>query len=72
MKKSFVIKGLDCAHCAAKLEKNLNKLEGVDLAVVSFATGKLMLEAEDDKFEAVLDSACKLTKELESEWEIVR
>lgn len=72
MKKSFVVKGLDCAHCAAKLEKNINGIEGVDVAVVSFATGKLMLEAADDKFDAVLDKACALTKELEPEWEIVR
>jgi len=72
MKKSFTVNGLDCAHCAAKLEKGINKIDGVDVAVVSFATGKLILEAEDDIFNEVLDEACKVCKDLEPEWEIVR
>ncbi len=72
MRKSFKVNGIDCANCAAKLERNLNKIKGVDEAVVSFATGKLVLEAADDKFDAVLDEAVALAKKLEPEWEIVR
>jgi len=72
MKKAFTVKGLDCPHCAQKLEKGINKIEDVDVAVVSFATGKLVLEADDDKFEAVVEEACRVCKELEPEWEIVR
>ena len=71
MKKSFKVKGLDCPNCAAKLEKNINKIEGVNEAVVSFATCKLSLDADDDKFDAVLEKAIALTKELEPDWEIV-
>ena len=72
MRKSFIVKGIDCANCAAKLERNISKIKGVDEAVVSFATGKLVLEAADDKFDAVLDEAVAVTKKLEPDWEIVR
>ena len=72
MRKSFKVNGIDCANCAAKLERNISKIKGVDEAVVSFATGKLVLEAADDKFDAVLDEAVALTKKLEPDWEIVR
>ena len=72
MKKSFTVNGLDCPHCAAKLEKGINGIDGVNVAVVSFATTKLVLDADDEVFDEVLDKACKLCKELEPEWEIVR
>ena len=64
MRKSFKVNGIDCANCAAKLERNISKIKGVDEAVVSFATGKLVLEAADDKFDAVLDEAVAVTKKL--------
>nr|WP_092074375.1 heavy metal translocating P-type ATPase [Dendrosporobacter quercicolus]NSL49929.1 cadmium-translocating P-type ATPase [Dendrosporobacter quercicolus DSM 1736]SDM92496.1 Cd2+/Zn2+-exporting ATPase [Dendrosporobacter quercicolus] len=38
---TFTVDGLDCADCAAKLEKGINKLTGVMEANVNFATAKL-------------------------------
>ena len=29
MKRNYRIDGLDCAHCAAKMEKNVSKVKGV-------------------------------------------
>ncbi|MFZ5642451.1 MAG: heavy metal translocating P-type ATPase [Bacillota bacterium] len=43
-KSSFRLKGLDCADCAAKLEKRIRQLEGVKSAQVSFGVSKLMVE----------------------------
>ena len=71
MKKSFKVKGIDCANCAAKLEAGISKLPGVDKATVSFMTETLTLEAADDKFAEVLEAAKALTKKLEPDWEIV-
>ncbi len=71
MKKSFKVKGIDCANCAAKLEAGISKLPGVDKATVSFMTERLTLEAADDKFAEVLEAAKALTKKLEPDWEIV-
>ena len=72
MQKIFTVNGIDCPNCAAKLEKNLNKIKGVNSAIVSFATGKLALDADDDKFDAVVEEAIALAKKLEPEWEIVK
>ena len=72
MRKSFKVNGIDCANCAARLERNIAKIKGVESCAVVFATSKLVLEAPDDKFEAILDEAVALAKKLEPDWEIVR
>jgi len=72
MQKILTVNGIDCPNCAAKLEKNINKIKGVNSAIVSFATGKLALDADDDVFDSVLDEAIALAKKLEPEWEIVK
>lgn len=71
MKKTIKLEDLDCANCAAKLEKNLNKIEGIDHASVVFMTEKLVIEAPDDKFDTVLEEAVAVARKLEPEWEIV-
>lgn len=69
MKKKFKIE-VDCANCAAKMENAIQKLEGVKAASVSFMTQKLMLEAEDDVFEEVLQQVVKTCKKVEPDCEI--
>lgn len=71
MKKSFKVKGIDCANCAAKLEAGIKKIPGVDKAIVSFMTEKLTIEAADDKFDGIMEEAVALCKKLEPDWEIV-
>ncbi|MCW3491508.1 heavy metal translocating P-type ATPase [Dethiobacter alkaliphilus] len=41
--KTFLVEGLDCADCARQLEEGIRRLEGVDEAVLSYASGKLHL-----------------------------
>lgn len=69
MQKKFNIE-VDCANCAAKIENALNKLEGVNHASVSFMTQKLVLDADDDRFSAVLKEAVKAAKKIEPDFEI--
>jgi len=40
---TFRIGGLDCADCAAKLEKRISKVPGVGLAQVKFGTSKMIV-----------------------------
>ncbi len=54
MKRSYRFEGLSCAHCAARLEGRLAKLEGVEALSISFFAEKLILEAADDRFPEVL------------------
>ena len=65
MKQSFRLQGLDCANCAARLERALNKLDGVAHASVNFLAQRLSLEAEDARWEAALRDAKALVKKLE-------
>ena len=46
-KESFKISGMSCAACAARIEKGLNKLEGVNSANVNFAMEKATVEFDD-------------------------
>ena len=50
MKKTFVLADLDCANCAAKIENAVREIEGVISVSVSFMSGKLVLEAEEEIF----------------------
>ncbi|MCH8329123.1 MAG: heavy metal translocating P-type ATPase, partial [Nanoarchaeota archaeon] len=43
------IKGMNCASCAVKIEKNLNKQEGVNSANVNLVTGKASIGYNADK-----------------------
>ena len=71
MKKSFKLKDLDCANCAAKMEAAINKLPGVNKATISFMTQKLVLDAEDDRFDEILKEAAKEIKKVEPDCQVI-
>lgn len=67
MKKKFILEGLDCANCAAKMEEGIKKLDGVNDASVNFLTTKMVIDAEDEKMAEIIVQAEKLIKGLESQ-----
>lgn len=71
MKKIYMLEDLDCAHCAAKIEEAVGKLEGVSASTVTFLTQKLSVEVEEDKAEAVTKEIKKLVKKLEPDVTVV-
>ena len=71
MKKRFKLLNLDCANCAAKMEDAIKKLDGVNDATVSFMTQKLTLDAEDARFEEILQQAVKVCKKVEPDCTVV-
>ena len=62
MKYNFKIKGLDCANCAAELERAIQKIDDVNEASISFMTKKLVIECEEDKKEEVMKKVQKVIK----------
>lgn len=72
MKKRFKLENLDCANCAAKMETAIGKLSGVNRAEVSFMTQKLTLDAEDERFEEILDAAQAAIRKVDRDCTIVR
>ena len=71
MKKTFKLEDLDCAHCAAKMEDGIRKLEGVTDVSVNFLAQKMILEADDDRFEAVMQQVVKICKKIEPDCRIL-
>ncbi len=69
MKKKFKCE-VDCAACAAKMEDAVKKIPGVIDANVNFMTQKFTLEAEDDKYDDILQQAVKACKKVEPDCEI--
>lgn len=65
MKKKIKLEGLCCANCAAKIENQVSKLEGVTEVTVNFLTEKLIMTAEDEKLEAILPQIEKIVKKIE-------
>lgn len=47
LRRVYFLQGLGCAHCAAKIEKELQGLAGVARAKVDFVTSKITLEVEE-------------------------
>ena len=71
MKKVFKLEDLDCAHCAAKMEESIKKIDGVIAANVNFIAQKLTIEADDNRFDEILKEAQNRCKAVEPDCEIV-
>ncbi len=65
MKSKFKIKGLDCANCAAELERAIQKLDGVESASISFMTQKMELEYDETRKEEIIQNVKKVIKKEE-------
>ncbi|HEY8361746.1 MAG TPA: heavy metal translocating P-type ATPase [Tissierellaceae bacterium] len=65
------LNGLDCAHCAAKIEKLTNELQGVDNATLDFVNKKLKVNVKDeDKASDITDEIKGIVKRLEPHVEV--
>ncbi len=72
MRKTFKLQDLDCANCAAKMERSIKKIDGVNSATMSFMTQKLVLDADDARFDEILDEAVRVCKKVEPDMVILR
>ena len=71
MKKKFKMENLDCANCAAKMENLINKIEGVNEATISFMTQKLTIDADDDRFDEIMEQAAACCRKIDDDCKIV-
>ncbi len=65
MKKRFDLEDLDCAHCAAKMEEAIKKIDGVEDATVSFLTQKMTINADDARFDEIMREVVAVCKKVE-------
>lgn len=72
MLKKLKMTEIDCANCAAKMERNINKLEGVEVATVSFLTKRLLLEVKEGyDYDAVLAQVVREVQKIEPDCDLV-
>ncbi len=72
MKRKFKLENLDCANCAAKMEDAIKRIDGVDDASMSFMMQKLTVEADEGRFDAVMDEVVKACARIEPDMKILR
>lgn len=69
MKKSYMLDEIDCAHCAAKLEDAIKKVDGVKDASINFFAQKLTVEIEEN-YDEVFKNVLKVINKLEPDCEV--
>ena len=69
MKKHYKFE-IDCANCAAKVEEAFKKIDGVNGATVSFMTQKLTLDADDARYDEILQQVITTAKKIEPDCEL--
>ena len=65
MKVRFKIQGLDCANCAAELERAIQKLAGIESVNISFITQKMDIEFDETRREEIMQNIKKTIKKEE-------
>lgn len=71
MKKKYSCE-IDCANCAAKVEDAIKKMDGVNDVRVNFMTQKFTLDADDARFEEILEQAIAAGKKIEPDFSVER
>lgn len=71
MKKTFELEDLDCANCAAKMEAGIKKIDGVKDATVSFLAQKMVIEADDGKFDEIMKEVVRVCAKVEPDCTII-
>ena len=71
MKKKFKLEDLDCANCAAKMEEAIKKISGVSDASVTFLSQKMVIEADDSRFDEITKEVQAVCAKVEPDCKIL-
>lgn len=66
----FKIKGLDCANCAAELERAVQKVDGVESVSISFMTERMEINYDDSNKDEIMKKIRKVIKREEPDVEL--
>ncbi|MGG5315377.1 heavy metal translocating P-type ATPase [Enterococcus sp. AZ072] len=70
MEKTYRLDGLDCAHCASKIEHAVQEINGVKRATIDFMTTKMIIEAPEKEMSRICDEAEKTVHQFEPDVEM--
>ena len=71
MKKKFKLDELDCAVCGAKMEDAIRKIPGVNSVQVNYLLQKLILDADDARFNAIVKEAQAVCAKIEPDCKLI-
>ena len=71
MTKTIKVSNLDCANCAAKLERALGKIDGVGSASVGFLTQKITLDIDDARLDEIMNEVKRVCKKVEPDMKLM-
>jgi len=69
MKKKFKCE-IDCAACAQKVEDAVKKIDGVNDARVNFMMQKFTLDADDARYDEILQECITTGKKIEPDFKV--
>ena len=72
MKAVLKLDGLCCANCAAKIEDQVGRIDGVESATVSFLTQKMTINAPEELMDSIIEKATSVAKKIEADVQIKR
>lgn len=70
MKRVFILKGLDCPNCSAKIEKEVGALPGVESSVVNLMQQTLTVQAGTSVAASLLDTVTTIVHSHEPDVEV--
>ena len=65
MKKTYKMRDLDCANCAAKMERAINEMPEIKKATVNFMMQKMTIAADDARFDEIMKEVVEVCKKVE-------
>lgn len=71
MRKVLKVTDIDCGHCAANIEKEVSKIEGISSVSVSFLTQKMIIDFDDSlSLESLMPGLKKAVKKVDRDYDI--
>ena len=71
MKKTYRLKDLCCANCAAKVERAIQKIDGVQDASISFMAQRLILECDESALSGILEQVKAAIAKIEPDCRLI-
>lgn len=65
MKKVYKLTDLDCANCAAKMERAVAEIDGVEAVTISFMAQKMTITTDPDNHSEIMKNVVKVCKKIE-------
>lgn len=71
MKKVYKLEDLDCANCAAKMERAIARIDGVDAVSISFMAQRMSIEADESRLDEIMREVVKVCRKVEPDCRIL-